>query len=268
MKIEQYSTPNKSSRNGYSPKFICWHIADGTYNGTIGWEKNPASQVSSHFVLGKNGEVAQLVPLDMAAWTQGGIRNPTHPYVKSHPSVNPNQYCVSIECEGFWKETKGKLTDAQFNSAVELTKHIVSEVKKLYNVDIPIDREHIIGHCEINTVTRSHCPGELFPFDELIEAVNKQSGNKPTTGSGTSGNTSTADAKYHYTVQVGSYKNSINAESMYNEISNMGYFTFKQSVAGNTRVCVGKFENRNDAEITRKDLQKKGYEGFVTALNV
>lgn len=264
MKIQQYSTVNKSSRNGYKPMFICWHIADGTYNGTISWEKDSSSQVSSHFVLGKNGEVAQIVPLDMAAWTQGGIRNPTHPYVKSHLSVNPNQYCVSIECEGFWKETKGKLTDAQFNSAVELTKHIVSEVKKLYNVDIPIDREHMIGHCEINTVTRSHCPGELFPFDKLIAAVNRQ--NKPS--SGTSGNTPTVDTKYHYTVQVGSYKNSINAESMYNEISNMGYFTFKQSVAGNTRVCVGKFENRNDAEITRKDLQKKGYEGFVTSLNV
>lgn len=264
MKIQQYSTVNKSSRNGYVPKFIVWHIAEGTYYGTIGHEQNAATETSSHFILGKDGSVAQLVPLDMAAWTQGKIRNPTHPYVKSHSSVNPNQYCVSIECEGFWKETKGKLTDAQFNSAVELTKHIVSEVKKLYNVDIPIDREHMIGHCEINTVTRPHCPGELFPFDKLIAAVNRQ--NKPS--SGASGNTPAVDTKYHYTVQVGSYKNSINAESMYNEISNMGYFTFKQSVAGNTRVCVGKFENRNDAEITRKDLKKKGYEGFVTALNV
>lgn len=265
MNIQQYSTVNKSSRNGYKPMFICWHIADGTYNGTISWERNSSSQVSSHFVLGKNGEVAQIVPLDMAAWTQGGIRNPTHPYVKSHPSVNPNQYCVSIECEGFWKETKGKLTDAQFNSAVELTKHIVSEVKKLYNIDIPVDREHMIGHCEINTVTRSHCPGELFPFDELIKAVNKQGGNQ-SAGTGSSASTPSVGTKYHYTVQVGSYKNSINAESMYNEISNMGYFTFKQSVAGNTRVCVGKFENRNDAEITRKDLKKKGYEGFVAAI--
>lgn len=265
MNIQQYSTVNKSSRNGYKPMFICWHIADGTYNGTISWETDKDSKVSSHFVLGKNGEVAQLVPLDMAAWTQGKIRNPTHPYVKSHLSVNPNQYCVSIECEGFWKETKGKLTDAQFNSAVELTKHIVSEVKKLYNIDIPVDREHMIGHCEINTVTRSHCPGELFPFDELIKAVNKQGGNQ-SAGTGSSASTPSVGTKYHYTVQVGSYKNSINAESMYNEISNMGYFTFKQSVAGNTRVCVGKFENRNDAEITRKDLKKKGYEGFVTTI--
>src|SRR5699024_5945550 len=162
--------------------FICWHIADGTYNGTITWERNSSSQVSSHFVLGKNGEVAQLVPLDMAAWTQGGIRNPTHPYVKSHPSVNPNQYCVSIECEGFWKETKGKLTDAQFNSAVELTKHIVSEVKELYIVDIPIVIEQMIGHSEINTVTRCYCAGELFAVHEMIATVKKQGGCKPTIG--------------------------------------------------------------------------------------
>ena len=265
MNIQQYSTVNKSSRNGYKPMFICWHIADGTYNGTITWERNSSSQVSSHFVLGKNGEVAQLVPLDMAAWTQGGIRNPTHSYVKSHPSVNPNQYCVSIECEGFWKDTKGKLTDAQFKSAVELTKHIVSEVKKLYNVDIPIDREHMIGHCEINSVTRTNCPGQLFPFDELIKAAKGQ-------GSADSGSSQTSsganDTKYHYTVQVGSYKNSINADAMYREIANMGYFAFKQSVSGNTRVCVGKFETRDEAEITRKDLLKKGYEGFTTALNV
>ena len=215
MNIKQYNTTNKQSRSGYVPKFICWHIADGTLNGTLAWEQNPQSQVSSHFILGKNGEVYQMVPLNMAAWTQGGIRNPTHPYVKTHQNINPNLYCVSIECEGYWKDTKGKLTDAQFKSAVELTKH---------------------------------------------------------QGSADSGSSQTSsganDTKYHYTVQVGSYKNSINADSMYREIANMGYFAFKQSVSGNTRVCVGKFETRDEAEITRKDLLKKGYEGFTTALNV
>lgn len=264
MNIQQFNTANKSSRNGYIPNFIVWHIAEGTYNGTISWEQNSESKTSSHFILGKDGRIAQLVPLDMAAWTQGVVQNPTHPYVKTHKYINPNQYCISIECEGFWKETKGKLTDKQFSSAVELTKYIVSEVKKLYNVDIPIDREHIIGHHEINSETRRNCPGELFPFDELIKTIKGQT--KPS--SGTSAKEPTADTKYHYTVQVGSFKNAINAEPMYNELANMGYFAFKQSVAGNTRVCVGKFENRNDAEITRKDLYKKGCNGFITSLNV
>ena len=256
MNIQQYSTVNKSSRNGYKPMFICWHIADGTYNGTITWERNSSSQVSSHFVLGKNGEVAQLVPLDMAAWTQGGIRNPTHPYVKSHPSVNPNQYCVSIECEGFWKETKGKLTDAQFNSAVELTKHIVSEVKKLYNVDIPIDREHIIGHCEINTVTRSHCPGELFPFDELI-ALARGEDTEPVQDE---------TASLPYTVQCGAFASAGNANALKDKLSARGYYCYLTNHLGTLRVCVGKFATKEEAAKTAGDLNRKGFAGFVTTI--
>ena len=77
--IVQKSTTNQSSRGSYKPCLIVWHIADGTYNGTVAWEMNRESQVSSHFVLGQNGEVTQLVPLERAAWTQGVVKNPTHP---------------------------------------------------------------------------------------------------------------------------------------------------------------------------------------------
>ena len=37
------------------------HIADGTFAGTISWERNPASNVSSHFVAAKDGRLAQMV---------------------------------------------------------------------------------------------------------------------------------------------------------------------------------------------------------------
>ena len=40
MNITQKSTPNQSSRYGYKPCLIVWHIADGTYNGTVAWEMN------------------------------------------------------------------------------------------------------------------------------------------------------------------------------------------------------------------------------------
>ena len=174
--MTQKSTPNQSSRNGYKPCLIVWHIADGTYNGTVAWEMNRDSQVSSHFVLGQGGEITQLVPLERAAWTQGVVNNPTHPYVKAHSGVNPNQYCISIECEGVWSETKGALTDKQLAAAAELTRYIVAEVKRIYKVDIPIDREHMIGHCEINPVTRPHCPGEAFPYASFRICCGLQSG--------------------------------------------------------------------------------------------
>ena len=255
MKIVQHRTPNQSSRGGYKPCLIVWHIADGTFNGTVSWEKNPASQTSSHFVLGENGEIAQLVPLTEAAWTQGKVNNPTHPLVKMRKNVNPNLYCISVECEGFWKDTKGKLTDKQLKAAAWLTSYIVEEVDRIYGVEIPIDREHMIGHCEINPVTRSHCPGELFQFDELIALATdtppESTPDKP--------------KETPYTVQVGAFSSAESAAELYSKISDMGYFTFLRNETL-VKVCVGKFQTQQDAQKTAEDLKKKGFGGFVTMI--
>lgn len=253
MNMTQKSTPNQSSRNGYKPCLIVWHIADGTYNGTVAWEQNPESQVSSHFVLGQNGEITQLVPLDKAAWTQGVVNQPTHPYVKAHSGVNPNLYCVSIECEGRWSETKGALTDKQLAAAAELTRYIVAEVKRIYKVDIPIDREYMIGHCEINPVTRPHCPGEAFPYDALIAAAKE--GMEIPVGS----------QKLPYTVQCGAFADADNAAKLYAKLDNKGYFAFLQNEA-TIKVCVGKFASNEEAQRTCDDLKKKGFAGFVTTI--
>lgn len=254
MQIKQFLTPNQSGRGGYKPCLIVWHIAEGTYNGTIAWEQNPKSQTSSHFVLGKNGEVAQLVPLTEAAWTQGVVKSPSHPVVKMRKGVNPNLYCISIECEGFWKDTKGKLTDKALDSAAELTKHIVAEVKRIYGVEIPIDREHIIGHYQINSVTRPHCPGELFQFDELISRANDK---KPVD--------KLPEHPLPYTVQVGSFVSAQSAQSLADKLKERGYFV--QLHHGNpVRVCVGRFGSRGEAQRTAEDLKGKGFAGFVVML--
>lgn len=254
MKIQKLTTPNQSDRGGYKPCLIVWHIAEGTYNGTIAWEQNPQSQTSSHFVLGKNGEITQLVPLERAAWTQGAVKSPTHPLVAMRKGVNPNLYCISIECEGFWKDTKGKLTDKALKSAVELTKHIVAEVERIYGVEIPIDREHIIGHYQINSVTRSHCPGELFPFDELISLANDK---KPVD--------KLPEHPLPYTVQAGAFVSAQSAQSLAGKLKERGYFV--QLHHGNpVRVCVGRFGTRAEAQRTAEDLKGKGFAGFVVML--
>jgi len=61
------------------------HIASGFYGGTIEWERNPDANVSSHFVLGRAGQLAQLVDTDVTAWTQRA----------------GNGHWLSVECEGF-----------------------------------------------------------------------------------------------------------------------------------------------------------------------
>ena len=214
---------------------------------------NRDSQVSSHFVLGKGGEITQLVPVERAAWTQGVVKNPTHPYVKAHSGVNPNQYCISIECEGVWSETKGALTDKQLAAAAELTRYIVAEVKRIYKVDIPIDREHMIGHCEINPVTRPHCPGEAFPYDALIAAARGEM------------EIPTSSQKLPYTVQCGAFADADNAAKLYAKLDDKGYFAFLQNEA-TIKVCVGKFASSEEAQRTCDDLKKKGFAGFVTTI--
>lgn len=97
--------PPDSNFSGPMVEFrgLVWHIAEGSYWGTIGWQQNPIADVSSHFVIGQNqGEVAQM--LDTAtqtAWTQAA----------------GNGHWVSVEFAGF---STGQLTGPQFEAAAQL----------------------------------------------------------------------------------------------------------------------------------------------------
>jgi N-acetylmuramoyl-L-alanine amidase-like protein len=61
------------------------HIAEGSYWGTIGWQQNPNSDVSSYFVVSRAGDIAQMLDLDLMAWTQ----------------ANGNPFWIGVENEGF-----------------------------------------------------------------------------------------------------------------------------------------------------------------------
>lgn len=72
-----------------------------------------------------------------------------------------------------------------------------------------------------------------------------------------------------YTVQVGAFRNTVNAMAMLNRLSDMGYFmfiTFTTRTNDTNRVCVGKFADKATAQLTCDDLKKKGFAGFVTTI--
>jgi len=177
LNIAQRSSPNKSSRNGWVPDVIVCHITEGGYAGAVSWLCNPQAQASCHFVVSKKGEITQLVPIDQASWCQGistsDIPYATSSIVKSR-NVNPNRYCVGIEHEGFYSDCKGCLTEAQKNASGSLIRHIKSEIKRIYNKDIVIDREHVIGHYQVYPRGKPNCPGQNFPFNDVIAIANKK----------------------------------------------------------------------------------------------
>lgn len=97
---QQESTPNTGGDMD-EQRGVVLHIAEGSYDGTIAWQKNPASDVSSHFVAAKDGRAAQMVDTDRVAWTQKA----------------GNGHWLSIENEGFVPDT---LTAGQIEFAAQI----------------------------------------------------------------------------------------------------------------------------------------------------
>src|SRR5438105_1868434 len=101
MNIIQKPTPNFIvGRNGYKPEIIVLHISTASAESAISWFANPVSQVSSNYLVGTKGEVYQFVKDEDKAQAQGVIDSPTSKVVLSHPGINPNNYCLSIEHAG------------------------------------------------------------------------------------------------------------------------------------------------------------------------
>lgn len=65
--------------------YVVIHIADGSYDGTNSWQHNDSANVSSHFIVAKDGRISQLVDTHDRAWTQ----------------IKGNPRSISIENEGF-----------------------------------------------------------------------------------------------------------------------------------------------------------------------
>lgn len=78
----------EASDRMYEVRGVILHIAEGSYAGTVAWQNNPGSDVSSHFTAAKDGRLAQGVDTDDTAWTQGA----------------GNGRWISVENEGFHTE--------------------------------------------------------------------------------------------------------------------------------------------------------------------
>ncbi len=169
---------NQSSRRGHKPCCIVNHISEGSKESCIDWFTSSGNTVSSaHFLVGKDGSIYQFVPIEKMAWANG-LKQYQYQYatagIVEEQGVNPNWYSVSIEHEGVYTETWGKLTKEQLEASVWLHKYIINYVKEHFGVEIPIDRDHILGHSEIDSIRKPFCPGEKFPFNLLIEGVQKE----------------------------------------------------------------------------------------------
>lgn len=161
MNIINIPSPNFSSgRKIYRPEAIVIHIMEGSLSGTDSWFRNPLSKVSAHYGIGKTGDVHQYVKETDTAWHAGRVNAPSWQLIKASSNghyINPNFYTIGIEHEG---NENSDWTEEMYISSSEMIKSICNKW------NIPIDRNHIIGHHEIYSLKT--CPGTKVNINKLI----------------------------------------------------------------------------------------------------
>lgn len=117
------------------------HIAEGSYDGTIAWQRNPTANVSSHFIVAADGRVAQMVDTNDRAWTQ----------------IGGNGHWLSVENEG---HTPNPLSPAQ----VDANAKILARWHQVYGGPLQLAASPAgkgLGHHSMGGAAWGHldCPG-------------------------------------------------------------------------------------------------------------
>ena len=145
------SNQSYRSNGAASIQRVVIHTVEGSYNGAISWFQNPSANVSAHYVVRKSdGEVTQQVRDSRKGWHVCGSNNDT----------------VGIEHEGA-ASNAGTWTPEILDASARLTAWLVTA----YN--IPIDRNHIVGHGEIqgSGCAYRYDPGPHFPWTQYMQMV-------------------------------------------------------------------------------------------------
>jgi N-acetyl-anhydromuramyl-L-alanine amidase AmpD len=125
------------------------HVVQGSYPTALKVFKDPGHGVATHYVVRKDGHVAQMIrELDVA-------------YHAGNRSFNERS--VGIEHEGFVDDPKS-FTAAMYESSARLTAGICDRY------GIPRDREHIIGHVEVPGTDHTD-PGPHWDWDRYMKLV-------------------------------------------------------------------------------------------------
>lgn len=147
---------------------IVVHIMQG-YSGTaVEWAKGGHYGASWHFTVARDGRVWQHLGLDDGGYHAGigANKKPTWKLWKGH-DFNVNSYTIGIEHEGFSGEPYPK---AQQAASAKLVAWLCE------TLGIPADRDHIIGHNEVDPVDRPNDPGPTWGWNQYLELVEEHMG--------------------------------------------------------------------------------------------
>lgn len=144
-----YSRSNRERT--YNVNRLVVHVVQGSYSSAVNWFQDPRSGVSAHYVVARNGNVAQCVRNEDIAYHAG--------------NWSYNLHSVSIEHAGYGSNSK-TWSPQMYSSSARLAAYLCRRHR------IPTNDKHIIGHRHVPGGTRT-CPGPHFNFARYIKLVRR-----------------------------------------------------------------------------------------------
>ncbi|WP_372405964.1 N-acetylmuramoyl-L-alanine amidase [Streptomyces luteireticuli] len=140
-------------------EFIVVHDTEGTWETTLRLIKDPAYVSWNYTVRSSDGHIAQHVPTKDVAWHAGNW------YV--------NSKSVGIEHEGFLARPDAWYTEEMYRTSARLVRYLAQRL------DIPLDRQHILGHDNVpgttpGTIKGMHTdPGPYWDWAHYFELMDR-----------------------------------------------------------------------------------------------
>ncbi|MET9443142.1 N-acetylmuramoyl-L-alanine amidase [Streptomyces sp. NPDC006610] len=135
----------------YAIDMVVVHVTQGSFDSAVKVFQDPEHGAASHYVVRGDGHVTQMIrELDVAY--HAGNRD-------------YNERSVGIEHAGFVDRPQD-FTDAMYAASARLTARICRRY------DIPVDREHIIGHVEVPGTDHTD-PGPHWDWDRYLKLVRR-----------------------------------------------------------------------------------------------
>lgn len=128
------------------------HVVQGGFPVALQVFQDPSHGAAAHYVVRKDGHVAQLVRELDVAYHAGNRRY--------------NERSIGIEHEGY-VDRPGSFTPAMYASSARLTAGICRRY------GFPADREHLVGHTEVPGTDHTD-PGPHWDWDRYIGLVREE----------------------------------------------------------------------------------------------
>ncbi len=189
----RFETTSNRSTDLLSQKYLVVHYtAGGSLESTIQWFKNPNAKASAHIVIGRDGEIVQMVPFNQRAWHAGrsswngiqglnehsiGIELDNGGRLKGGPGlwttwfdmlIDDHEVLIATHRNELLQSAWHKFPKAQIDALIEVAIAIVNK----YNI------KEVLGHDDISP-HRKVDPGPAFPMSSFGAKVLGRDENSP-----------------------------------------------------------------------------------------